>query len=1044
MASSSATGVEAALAILFPFLLGAILLEYIDDRIEAQLSSGGSSRSSSRNRLTRQPASNTRLEPQNAKMSDDERNIGVPFAIPDLWGLSKLHSLEGEQEGSLFSQLKLDGLEIMFSIEKPANKPLDIDQKLPNVVEQSAQDDNGFFSIPDLSIGLATDVPTPLESTDFQEEPVTTQKEYIAEDVDFWLLPDDIPLKEANYQSWDGFDNAKLEERQTPYITEAGPGILDAALAAKEDFFRVDNTDYIVLGPEIYTSSLLALGLGRSSVLFGWDETKPSFGPTLPEMRISGYTGESLNELLVIFMDCGNITRALQSFVDKSYGGSTSAGRIALADAVSTLLATIQSRLSASTSMHNSLLQLQALFQPAHSILLCFRRIVTDVSGTRSDESMLSTIFQEIQLLEHRTDSLRDILLQILSRVSQPWLEFSGEWLGLQREAGVSLTKEGNGKSFVRVEKKEWVDEQGLEVNQPDFVLDFDKVPTFLAPEDARAMFEVGRSLRFLRDHHSDHPLARADIVASANPPSLEWKFSWKDIVQVEEKALQYEKDLTTALQEFSKSKRPLNISGPTGNATENIFELDFFGRPEEDMQAHVLASIDTLNQPLGNNTIPDRLSQELSTYLTSNGELPQDDDSIFLPPISLTPLLSFNPIISAQARIVNGTCMRMFFNTHNLREHLDLQRSFHLLGNGVFSSRLSHALFDPELESAERQRGVARSGGIMGLRLGGRDTWPPASSELRLALMGVLTDSDISNKALDRANSGTYLDQASLPGDLSFAVRDMSEEEIEKCKNPDSVEALDFLRLSYKPPPPLEAVITPMILFKYDQLFKLLLRVIRMLYVVSALFRDATDRTSYWQGIDFVAQRFRIEAHHFIYSLSGYFFDTGIESTWRIFDRKLDQIQRRINSDSNNITLGQNEGLDKLRDYHEKVLDRIMFALLLRKRQQPVMKLLEEIFTLILQFAKHSRERALGLKRKVGADEEVRELYLKYRKKVGVFITVCRGLSEKKGYGEKRAMGGGKAAGLFDGEDLTEENTVSQLLARLEMSNYYSRSVDV
>jgi hypothetical protein len=659
---------------------------------------------------------------------------------------------------------------------------------------------------------------------------------------------------------------------------------------------------------------------------------------------------------------------------------------------------------------------------------------------------MLSTIFQEIQLQEHRTDSLKDILLEILSRVSQPWLEFSGEWLGLQREAGLPLTKEGEGKSFVKVEKRDWIDEQGLEVNQPDFVLDFDKVPTFLAPEDARAMFEVGRSLRFLRDHHSDHPLARADIVASANPPSLDWNFSWHDIMQVEEKALQYEKDLTIAIRQFSKSPNdPLRSLVPRQPLGEEMFKLDFFGKPEEDMQAHVLASIDTFNRPLNDQLQPDQLSQELNTYLVSRGYPPQQDDSIFCPPISLTPLLSFNPIISAQARIVNGTCVRMFFNSHNLREHLSIQRSFHLLGNGVFSSRLSHALFDPELESAERQRGVARSGGIMGLRLGGRDTWPPASSELRLALMGVLTESYVSNKALDIVNAGPYLDQTSLPGDLSFAVRDMSEEEIEKCINPDSVEALDFLRLSYKPPPPLEAVITPMILFKYDQLFKLLLRVLRMLYVVSDLFRNATDRTSYWQGIDFVAQRFRIEAHHFISSLSGYFFDTGIESTWRIFDRKLDQIEERINSDDDNITLGQNEGLDKLRDYHEKVLDRIMFALLLRKRQQPVMKLLEEIFTLILQFSKHSRERALGLKRKVGADDEVRDMYLKYRKKVGIFITVCRGLSEKKGYGEKRSMNGKVGpGGLFDGDDLAEENTVAQLLARLEMSNYYSRTVHV
>jgi Gamma tubulin complex component C-terminal len=331
-----------------------------------------------------------------------------------------------------------------------------------------------------------------------------------------------------------------------------------------------------------------------------------------------------------------------------------------------------------------------------------------------------------------------------------------------------------------------------------------------------------------------------------------------------------------------------------------------------------------------------------------------------------------------------------------------------------------------------------------MGLRLGGRDTWPPASSELRLALMGVLTESYITTEPLNRSHAGTYLDKTSLPGDLSFAVRDMSQEEIEKCLDPDSVEALDFLRLSYKPPPPLEAVITPMILFKYDQLFKLLLRVIRMLYVASALFRDATDRTSYWQGIDYVARRFRIEAHHFVSSVCGYFFDTGIEATWRIFERKLDQIEERINRDGDNITLGQNEGLDKLKDYHERVLDRIMFALLLRKRQQPILKLLEEIFALILQFSKHSRQRALGIKRKVGADDEVREMYLRFRKKVGVFITVCRGLSEKKGYGEKKTLDTRNSGqeSFFDGDDLAEENTIAHLLARLEMSNYYSRDV--
>jgi hypothetical protein len=33
---------------------------------------------------------------------------------------------------------------------------------------------------------------------------------------------------------------------------------------------------------------------------------------------------------------------------------------------------------------------------------------------------------------------------------------------------------------------------------------------------------------------------------------------------------------------------------------------------------------------------------------------------------------------------------------------------------------------------------------------------------------------------------------------------------------------------------------------------------------------------------------------------------------------------------------------------------------------------------------------------------------------------------------------------GLFDGEDLREENTIGHLLARLEMSNYYDKNLGV
>jgi hypothetical protein len=909
---------------------------------------------------------------------------------------------------------------------------LDIDRELPALVDQPIHEDS-FFHAPDFDLS---------NSRVLHEPPITLEDTHHAprdvkeEDLDIWLLPNDYSIPAASYHSWDSFDNDKDKKPRTSYITEAGPTIFDAALGGDPDDLPVGNSDTAVVDSKIYASSIVALGLGRSSVLFTWNDDKSDFTHTLPRMRISGYTSECIDGLLSTFMDCGTITKNLQNFVDTAYAKKISPGQIALADAVSTLLRTIQSCLSKSCSSHKSILQLQALFQPAHGILTCFQRIVSNTSRTLNDESMLSAIFEEVQLQEHRTDSLSIILFEILGRVSQPWLEFVSEWLGLRIDTGLPLTKEGNGKSFVKVTDKEWVDEQGLELQARDYVLDYERVPSFITPEDARTMFEVGKSLRLLKSHHPEHPLASPEVITSANPPPLNWEFSWQDIVNVESKALQYEKDLTETLQRLSNGSSILAIPEQNSGITESNAASDFFALPNEDLRAQFPLFTDIFIVPLGLDTSLDRLSNVLIPYLISGGESTQDSNSIFSPPVSLTPVLAFNPLVSAQARIVNGTCMRMFFNSHNLRQHLSLQRSFHLLGNGVFSSRLSHALFDPDLESAERHRGVARSGGVMGLRLGGRDTWPPASSELRLALMGVLSDSYVSNIPLQQTQTGGYLEN-SLPGDLSFAVRDMSDEEIEKCMNADSIEALDFLRLSYKPPAPLEAVITPMILFKYDQLFKLLLRVLRILYVVSTLFRDATDRTSVGYSSDPIAGRFRVEAQHFVTSIAGYFFDTGIEATWRIFDRKLDEIETRINSDDNNITLGQNEGLDKLREYHERVLDRIMFALLLRKRQQPVLQLLEEIFVIVLQFSRWSRERSLGVK----TNYDIDEMYLRFRKKVGVFITVCRGLDERKGYGEKKAMGPGQG-GLFDGDDLVEENTIGHLLARLEMSNYYARTV--
>ncbi|KAG9241188.1 Spc98 family-domain-containing protein [Calycina marina] len=956
-------------------------------------------------------------------MDLNDEETGLVFAIPDLYGPSRWLLEAGESSETLFSELRLD----------------DVDQKLPEVVKQMELKhghDNSFFRIPDFNDGLSESLSTPESPTRSDDHDHVAHKE---DDYDIWLLPIDTPVVTANFQSWDSFDDFRPKNASISYITEAGADIFDAAIESPQDDLNLKNSDCSTIDARQFAASIFALGLGRSSVLFTWNAEKLTFKPTLARMRITGRTVESVHSVSAIFLECGNVTKSLQLFVEKTYSERQSPSQIALAEAVSTLLSTIQSCIGRSASRGRSVLQLQTMFKPVHALLICFARIVKSTARTPSDESTISKIYAEIQLREHSTDDLKDLLIEILRRVSNPWLEFVSEWLGLQAEAGVPLTKNGIGKSFVGVTDREWADENSLKLQEKDFVLKYDKIPSFIAPEDARTIFEVGKNFRVLRSHYPDHPLARSEFVASVNPPPLEWRFSWQDVLAVESKALKYERDLKEVINRLVQPEPNPGIPKAPWMISE--FELEFFGKPEEDMQVHILASIDTFNMPLHYDLTPDRLSLALERFLGTASDSNRQAEELFSPPTSLIPVLAFNPLVAAQARVVNAACMKMFFKSHRLRQHLSIQRTFHLFGNGLFSSRLSHALFDPDMESAERHRGVARAGGVMGLRLGGRDTWPPASSELQLALMGVLTECYVSNKPLQKADEGTYLEKI-LPGDLSFAVRDMSEEEIERCRNADSIEALDFLRLSYKPPSPLEAVITPTILSKYDEIFKLLLRILRMLYVVSSLFIDARVRNASDQSVEPDTQRFRIEAQHFVTSISSYFFDTGIDCTWRIFEHKLDELEARINSDDDSVTLGQNEGLDQMRGYHERVLDRMMFALLLRKRQQPVMHLLEEIFTLILQFSKASNQRSLSEQGDVEFNLIARELYKKFARKLGVFITVCRGLSEKKGYGEKKINTDRRAGGLFDGDDLVEENTIAHLLGRLEMSGYYARTV--
>ena len=665
-------------------------------------------------------------------------------------------------------------------------------------------------------------------------------------------------------------------------------------------------------------------------------------------------------------------------------------------------------------------------------ILACIHEIIERVITVRSDETLLSYLYIYFQDLEDTNVGIRNVGLEILGHASKPWLESLSCWLGIKKTNSVENRSIANNVELIKEGRDKSEDQ--YEIQKFEQSIQLCSLPAFMVNEDAAIILETGRSLQLLREHKAQHPLVRSST-GMENNRILQWQFSWLDAEQVLHQAKEYERSISMAIKEFhmkGPSEPPSVISIETSQSRDNEV-LEF---SKEAIEAQIAASNLEIEFPIFQHdpTNIDPLEQAIISCTSFGNEGAEVEDAKFPPPLSLVPLLSFNPIVSTQARLVNQACLRLLFKEHNVGLHLSVLNRYNLFDDAFFAARLSHALFDPEMQSAERRKGHSRSG-ISGLRLGSRDTWPPASSELRLALMGILTDSFHENNHVETSTSFN----SELPGGLSFAVREMSEDDFKRCMDPDSIEALDFLQLQYKPPALLDVVITPLCLAKYDALFKLLLRGIRMLYVVNQFFRDADGLSSQPFRINTIVQKFKLEAHHVVSTIFSYFFD-GIKASWRIFSRRLHEIEKQLDQYDSQ----QHEGLHGLRDFHEKVLERMMFAVFLRKRQEQVMGLLEEVFSTVLVFARFSRN---GFSCSTDGNNDHRTIentYHHFTKKVRLFVSVCKGLSERRGLG---GLSTHKNILDHDGirrEDMISdgENTVGQLLLALDMNGYYSRSL--
>ncbi|GAB1193500.1 hypothetical protein APSETT444_002721 [Aspergillus pseudonomiae] len=882
---------------------------------------------------------------------------------------------------------------------------------------------------PDLLPESTTDA-----SSETHAEPSIARSETGDESEDIWAL-DSLDVKidgKGLLKTWESCQNRLYHEPASAYFSESGSRGFDAALANQAAVNGLGKPARVARN-DVFFRSLFRLGLGWSSLFFRYDRERQVFERLFDDLRLSGVSVAALNGLIDEMIRCGTDMQRVRNFVGKAPSKSTKLSALStLSSAVAVVIYIVEKRLLSSADNIVSLIQIRALFQRCAELAGVLADLVEAVEGVVSDAQIFSIVLEKAAHFSQSFGHMEDLFREIVIRTVYPFLEHVETWIGLRLEASTLKELAANGRSFVALERSE---ENPKTISSQSTRLDYrynpTEMPSFIPADQAELIFESGRSLRLLKRFHPHHPIA-SDGICNGDVPRLSCASTWTDIERIQQKAKTYENKLRCEILKYNRGdpsvKRDLQIDSQPfarGEASDTLKDtFDLFDIDDAQNTTGLLANQSSMEK--------DELSRLIDGGNDKGLGGPEDHKCNFGPELASALYLSLAPPLSSQALLIDYSCLHLLFKEHKVRYHLALQWRFQLLGDGFFTSRLSHALFDPEMQSGERKSGVVRSSVHTGLRLGSRDTWPPASSELRLVLIGLLNECHGFDDRSDSSTGNESRKERELPGGLSFSIRELTDEEVTKCKDPNAIEALDFLRLQYKPSDVLEAIITSRSLSKYDHLFKHLLRLLRMVSVVKGLIRDSTGRDSLSGDPRNVYQKFRIDCQHFVLVLSDYCFHVGIGSTWQRFQDSLAKIERCLDRGDIDGTIEAADSVPRLRDYHEDVLDQMLFALFLSKRHADAAKLLESIFGTILTFAPLSRmDGTSGVRHE--SEAIVYQLYATFRKQTSLFVSYLRSLDGVKASSKPF----GRSGTTFASREAST-SVFDHLLARLDMRKYY------
>ncbi|KAK5641064.1 hypothetical protein RI129_009611 [Pyrocoelia pectoralis] len=268
---------------------------------------------------------------------------------------------------------------------------------------------------------------------------------------------------------------------------------------------------------------------------------------------------------------------------------------------------------------------------------------------------------------------------------------------------------------------------------------------------------------------------------------------------------------------------------------------------------------------------------------------------------------------LGVQLKLVTNELLKFFINEQGYLKHLASLRNYFFLLDGEFGRNITENLF---------------------IRL--------YDVNFPIDLVNVHTLTVLVYKALDYSTKLQSNSQF-----LSFRINDLPQ--VFDLGDPD---VFDCISLTYKTSWPLNILLPSDTIAKYDEVFKFLLKLHRISWVLQNVFQDLKTLLKETESRNFVLMKSpqyrrlhqcRHIMTHFIQTLQSYILGEVLFSSWEIFENHLQSVTN----------------IDQLYMLHTSYIKNIHFMCLLKQKSAPLQKILHKIFIVILKFYDYLRSRS-------------------------------------------------------------------------------------